>query len=312
MRTAGRFHREAVALAGQVGADWRDVILANISYDLAIATFGCSTVALPTAEGPVVARNMDWWPEDLLARASYLVRNVRGGRLLFANAGWPGAIGVVTGLSQNGFAVVLNAVVSSCGASRIGYPVLLHLRRVVEDAKSFEVALDWLSNQHLTTSGLFTLVGVNNEQRVVIERTPKQSAQRWAEADKPLFATNDYRLLFQPEERPEGEIYETTCHRYDALCRIFAEHRADRRVSDEELLFTLSDPNVIQGITAQHIIMRPRRARCGCSRHGGSSRRKRTKRRRPNGNIEGLALGCWLMWLKASDPSTTFCACFRS
>src|SRR5262249_3978036 len=79
LRTANRFHAEAVSLARQVDADWRDVMLANLSYDLVLATFGCSTVALPTPGGPVAARNMDWWPENLLAQASYLIRYSRNG-----------------------------------------------------------------------------------------------------------------------------------------------------------------------------------------------------------------------------------------
>src|SRR5947209_6535941 len=48
LRTGGRFHEEAVGVSAQVDADWREVVLANISYDLVLARFGCSTVALPT------------------------------------------------------------------------------------------------------------------------------------------------------------------------------------------------------------------------------------------------------------------------
>src|SRR5262249_23745210 len=99
LRTWNRFQAEAASLARLIGADWRHVVLANVSYDLVLASLGCSTVALPTPNGPVVARNMDWWPEDILAQSSYLVRCTRGGALEFVNAGWPGAIGVVTGLS---------------------------------------------------------------------------------------------------------------------------------------------------------------------------------------------------------------------
>jgi hypothetical protein len=258
LRTGGRFHREAVSLARQVEADWREVILANISYDLVLATFGCSTVVLPTPSGPVVARNMDWWPEDALARASYLFRYFKDGKLRYANAGWPGAIGVVTGLSGRGFAIVLNAVISSEGSSKTGYPVLLHLRRVLEDAEDFDAALKMLAQQHLASPALVTLVGSDNGQRVVIERTPTRHALRWANREEPLVATNDYRLLYKPVTRAGTEIYETTCGRYEALCRFFAGHLADQEVNDAALLYTLSDPTVIQTITAQHIIMRPR------------------------------------------------------
>jgi hypothetical protein len=50
----------------------------------------------------------------------------------------------------------------------------------------------------------------------------------------------------------------TTCARYDALQEFFDGHRPERDVDDAELLYRLSDPRVIQGITAQHIILRPR------------------------------------------------------
>jgi hypothetical protein len=253
LRTLNRFHGEIVSMARQVHADWRDVVLANISYDLLLATFGCSTVALATPRGPVVARNMDWWPEDILAQASYLVKSSRQGVMQYVNAGWPGASGVVTGLSSRGFGVVLNAVIGP-----EGYSVLLHLRRVLEDAADFDSALRLLSEQRLITSALITLVGSDNRQRVVIERTPTRAAQRWPQGDEPLIATNDYRLLFQPKTHSGPEIYQTTCSRYEALCAFFATQRPDREVEDAELLYVLSDPNVIQGITAQHIILRPR------------------------------------------------------
>jgi hypothetical protein len=251
-RTGDRFQAEAVALARRVGADWRDLMLANVSYDLAVARLGCSTVALPTPDGPVVARNMDWPPQDLLARASYLIRSARAGRPLFASAGWPGAIGIVTGLSARGFAVVLNAVMCAEGVGLAGYPVLLFLRCLLEDARDFDDALRMLSHQPLTAPGLFTLVGSRNEQRVVVERTPTRHALRWPQGDEPLFATNAYRLL------EDGDGGPTACPRYEALGRFFARHRPDKPVTDAELLYVLSDPAVVQDITAQHVVLRPR------------------------------------------------------
>lgn len=258
LRTANRFHAEAVGLAHHVGASWRDLVLANISYDLMLTFLGCSTVALPTPRGPVLARNMDWWPEDLLAQASYLVHYERGGVRLFSNAGWPGAIGVVSGMSARGFALVLNAALGPETPSKLGYPVLLHLRRVLEDAHDFDAALRLLTDQHLAVGGLITLVGSDNRQRVVIERTPKRHALRWPKGDEPLIATNDYRLLFKPATSEELEVCRTTCSRFDALQQFFANHRPDRDVEDAELLYILSDAGVIQGITAQHIVVRPR------------------------------------------------------
>ena len=153
---------------------------------------------------------MDWWPEDVLARASCVVRFERQGEMQFCTAGWPGAVGVVTGLSARGFAVALNAVMGPERFSRIGYPVLLHLRRVVEDARDFADALRMLARQRLIAPALFTLVGTANDERVVIERSPRRHALRWAEGDAPLVATNDYRTLFRPTTSSVNILYETT------------------------------------------------------------------------------------------------------
>jgi hypothetical protein len=257
IRTLNRFHSEFVALARLVNADWRDIVLANLSYDLVVASLGCSTVALATREGPVVARNMDWWPEDILARASWLIRTEDKGQLRFANAGWPGAVGVVTGLSGRGFALVLNAVTGRERRNLLGYPVLLHLRRVLDDARDFEDALGRLTRIRLTTPCLITLVGSRNEERVVVERSPTRFAVRRPEGNQPLVCTNDYRLLFRDAAVGDNELSRTACGRYNALCRFFAGGTVDRTVADDELLYALSDDNVMQGITAQHILMRP-------------------------------------------------------
>ncbi|MCR9199949.1 MAG: C45 family autoproteolytic acyltransferase/hydrolase [Planctomycetaceae bacterium] len=259
--TDGRFDAETRALADILTVPWQELTVANLAYDIAVSLFGCSTIALPTPSGPVVARNMDWPQQDILARSSCLIRYTEKGRLKFANAGWPGAVGAVTGLSGNGFCVTLNAVLSSEPPSTDGYPVLLQIRRVLEDADNFDAALKALSEQPLTTSALLTLVGTDNDQRVVIERSANRCALRWPEGDAPLITTNDYRELARPQTSDEVEIYETTCSRFDYLTSFFESHSPDTSPTNDHLLYALTEPSVIQSITAQHIIMHPASSR---------------------------------------------------
>lgn len=253
MRTEERFHDEALGLARHHGVDWRQIIVANVSYDLFLG-IGCSTAAIPAAEGPILARNMDWMPVELLARATYRMRCSRGGRHAFTHAGWPGSIGVVTGLSAHGFAVALNAVSSPEGVNLDGYPVLLFLRTVLEDARSFEDALARLTHQPLVMSALFTLIGTRNDQRVVIERSPTRHALRWGEEGVPLLATNHYRALYAVESSSLGE---EGCSRYERLCGLLHAAGRPQQLSDPELLAMLSDQGVMQPITAQQIVARP-------------------------------------------------------
>src|SRR5262245_11009738 len=259
LRTGNRFGREFKAAARLIDGDPRDIALANLSYDLVVGALGCSTVVLPTPDGPVIARNMDWWPEVPLAKASYVIRCVEGETWRFSSAGFPGAVGVVSGLSSRGFAVILNAVTTPDPVCKTGYPVLLHLRRVLEDATGFDDALAMLSKQRLTTPGLFTLVGTKNEQRVVSERAPTRHALRWGRPGEPLLTTNEYRLLDQRTGGDAWDLQRTSCGRYDRLWLLASRHPADSAPTDDELLCWLSDDEVRQEITAQHVLIRPAR-----------------------------------------------------
>jgi hypothetical protein len=256
--TAGRFDAEARAWARWLGQDWRAVLAANCQYDLLSAALGCSTVALPTASGPVVARNMDWLMTDTIGRCSYLLRFHSNGGPGFCNAAWPGGVGVVTGLSGRGFAVVLNQVGSLERLHPSGYPVLLHLRRVVEDAAGFDEALTLLAHTELAAPALVTLIGSENAQRVVIERSPRRHALRFPDGDGPLVTTNDYRALKEASCNAAEELALTADERYCALMGTFGGHTAERNPEDEELLEVLDREPMNFGMTAQQVVIRPR------------------------------------------------------
>lgn len=256
-RTEGRWRAESEALAGALGTEWQRVMLANASYDFMLSAFGCSTAAIDAPAGPVLFRNMDWWPEDLLARGSCVLDYQRGGVSRFEVAGWAAASGAVSGLSHRGFAVALNAVSSPEPVNLEGYPVLLHLRRVFEDATGFDDAVRMLTETPLVAGGLFTVVGTDVDQRVVIERSQTRAELRHARGTEPLIATNDYRAFEAAADAGGGELHASACSRFDALTAE-AENHLPSDPSDTRLLAALSHPDVRMGITAQHVIARPR------------------------------------------------------
>jgi len=239
LRRHPRHAGQIADVSRRLGCDPVDLTLANLSYDLALGQFGCSTVALATGEGPVVARNMDWLMPARIARASCVVPLPGGG----LSAGFLSAVGVVTGLSRAGFALVLNAVETG-RLNPEGYTVLLFLRRLIDEASSFEEAVDVASRTPLAMSALITLVGTRNEQRVCVERSPTEHRRRWARGDAPLLVTNNYRHLGPAD----------LCPRYACL-----ERNAPRLKgpSAEELLALLGHPNVRQDITAQEVLIWP-------------------------------------------------------
>lgn len=255
-RTMNRFQSETDAWAARLNIGWRELVLANVSYDLALAYWGCSTAALATPGGPRLVRNMDWMPEGPLARATCAMRYTHAGEPRFAAAGFPGAVGVVTGVSARGFALVLNAVGAPGGPDMTGWPVLLFLRRVVEEAEDFDEALGWLTKQRLAVGALITLAGRENAQRVVVERAPNDAALRWANGDEPLVTTNHYRALDMESGALAGGLDQTACGRWERLAELAGAWRG-REPEDKEVLCALQDWGVQQEITAQHVLMDP-------------------------------------------------------
>ena len=259
-RTKGRWRAEAEALADLLGTTWAEVLVANCAYDLALSGFACSTAALATPAGPALARNMDWSPAGPLARASLLVETryedgPGGAPLTVWNAGWPGGIGVVTGQSSRGFALALNAVSVAGAPDLLGCPVLLCLRRVLTVARDFADAVVRIRRERLVCGAIVTVVGRENSERVVVERTPRRSGVLWGEEGEPLIATNHFRVLDAEEgaEATDVGVIGNSQGRLNALM-----HAAPRgEVSDGGCLYALTEPEVVQGCTAQHVICRP-------------------------------------------------------
>src|SRR5690606_11162723 len=133
-----------------------------------------------------------------------------------------------------------------------------HLRRVLDDAENYEHAVEMLSYQRLAAPCIFAVVGTENDQRLIIERTKRDFAHRKAEYDKPLFTTNHFHILPKPVCDNPGSLFKTSFRRWEGLCQRLPERNAWESVEDDWLLNVLTDEQIIQDITAQHILMRPR------------------------------------------------------
>jgi hypothetical protein len=225
---------QAAEAARPLGASPRDVFLANVSYDI-----GCSTAALATPDGPVLARNLDWEPAGLLARAG---RVIRVGD--HTAAGFVGSVGLVTALSPRGVAVAINAAPGPSDPE--GYPVLLLLRKVLDESADFAAAVAALRAARPMTGAMVTVVGKLNSERAVVELCPgRQAAVRMTSEKLPLVTTNGYRILTMAPY----------CPRWSGLTdRVNALQAGP---SDADLLGALTDDRVTQDITAQHVVIRP-------------------------------------------------------
>jgi hypothetical protein len=259
---------EVCDLAELLDSEPEDILLANIAYDVTSCLMGCSTFAAPTPRGPLHARNLDWeFSGDLLRKhTTVFTFPSRHGDYLVVT--WPGLFGVLTGMAPGRFSVSVNYI--SDGRARIiaapalawravnGYmPVTWAVREALETKKTFAAAVKYLSEVPLLAPVLFTVVGTDNDERVVIAREPDGADLRWPD-DGVLAVTNH---LVDEDEDPDEEMDDSE-ERLAFLRDCLARRQPD---TAEAALRLLSNGALFQddgGYKTQHqVVMEPRAGR---------------------------------------------------
>jgi isopenicillin-N N-acyltransferase-like protein len=117
----------------------------------------------------------------------FLVREP--GRIPFASVGWPGFVGVVSGMNREGVAIVVHG--GRAGTPRNqGVPVVFSLRETLATAKTTEEAVKTLSSHEVMVSHI-TIVTDATGKTAVVERAPGVAAHvRWSTAA--LATTNHF------------------------------------------------------------------------------------------------------------------------
>jgi hypothetical protein len=244
------------ALARLVDLPVNDVALCNFYYDVLKVvldrTLGCTAFAIDTPDGILHARNLDWWTENAaLARYTSICKFGGGAAGPFTTIGWPGFIGALSGIAPGRFAVTLNAVLS-LEPPQIATPVVLLLRSVLEQARSFEAALALLTESPLPCDCLLLLTGTRSGELVVIERTSSRHAIRHAR-DGYVCVTNGYRQLTGGLGGTASELLATSCQRLERIEALIANERPR---NPRDCFRYLTDPEVQMQITVQQMVFR--------------------------------------------------------
>lgn len=240
---------EMKAIAEIVGAPEPEVILANLYYDAMSFMLGCTAFAVDTPDGPLHARNLDWWsPSGELSRETIVYTFTRGGEPRFQTVSWPGYVGALSGMAPGRFAVTLNAVLSDEGP-QLALPISSLIRDVLDSAESYDEAVRRLSETTVVSSSLLLVTGTEPGEMCIIERTPTRSAIRHPR-DGATVVTNDYRLLDSDQPHREvNELQTTSCGRFDRATELLATPPS----TSDAALEILSDDRVRMTITEQQM-----------------------------------------------------------
>lgn len=245
---------EIDAVAAIADLDPLEVLLANVYYDAFKHAMGCTAFARDTESGPIHARNLDWWSEgDVLGRTSVHLRFFEGGRIAFEGVGWPGFIGLLSGVARGRFAVTLNAALSD-DAAGVGRPIAFLLRDLLASAR-YEEAVHALASEPIACDALFLVTGVAAGQMCVVERTPSRAAIRRAE-DGLVVLTNDFRELRVdlPAASGSNDLLASACGRFE---RAMERAIHERPVDVGGCFAILGDPRVRMDMTIQRMVFQP-------------------------------------------------------
>ncbi|QNR24285.1 C45 family autoproteolytic acyltransferase/hydolase [Croceimicrobium hydrocarbonivorans] len=238
---------EFIASLTSFSAD--EVLMANLYYDVLKFYFGCTAFALESPMGTLHARNLDWHTEaNLLSKHSCIFNFQKGAKTLFKSVGWPGFIGVLSGLKPGAFSISLNAVLSN-DSPEFARPISFFLRDVLSQAESYLQAKELLEQTTIASDCLLLIAGTQKGEMQVIERSPKRFASRDAEENH-IVVTNDYKLL-ENTKQEGGQLQATSCSRYDRALELL---KSSKPSDAEDCLKILQDPAVQMNITVQQMV----------------------------------------------------------
>ncbi|MEE9382204.1 MAG: C45 family peptidase [Nannocystaceae bacterium] len=114
------------------------------------------------------------------------------GKYPFASVGWPGLVGVVTGINARGIVAAINPARTD-DPEESGVPWPLVLRQVLEEADTLDQAIQIIRHVPLRTAGIVLLGDGPARRAVVMEASPRADGSRRllrGEDDSVVWATN--------------------------------------------------------------------------------------------------------------------------
>lgn len=241
------YRAEVEGLAKGAGLASNEVMLAQCFLDLSAMT-ACSTVTLPPEASPDgvarFGRNLDFPALDVADRYSTLFLVHPDGRYAFASVGWPGLIGVLTGMNEHGLTVANMEVTRSPRLPK-AMPYTLLYRKVLEECRTTDEAVALLGRTPRQTSNNLMIMDAAGN-RAVAEISPEGVTVRRGLASKALVSTN--------HRRDQDQDAAGKCERYDALHDGAAAHFG--RIDPARLERMLADASQAD-FTLQSMVFEP-------------------------------------------------------
>ncbi|HEY5933740.1 MAG TPA: C45 family autoproteolytic acyltransferase/hydrolase [Kofleriaceae bacterium] len=180
------------AAASGVGLEYDDLVRGQVVVDV-----GEPSVRTPEADKHAIAASLTVIGKQLVAPNRLLIGRTFGlpglddggaaaipvvtlahpdGKIAWAGVGWPGNLGVVTGVNAHGIAVMVNpARTSDVRPTRTARPTMHLARAILEQAKTLDAAIKLVESTSTLGAAQFVIVDGTSGSWVVVERTPSKA-----------------------------------------------------------------------------------------------------------------------------------------
>lgn len=184
-----RYRDEMRGIADGADVRYADILLINCFDDLQYLAGCSSAVALPPA-GPVIhARNLDYGIPELARHKVVFDLETRGVKL--RTVGFPGYVGVLTGMSSRGLG--LSSHTSSAFHEAVGIPTGILYRQMLEEGTDLASMKALLEKGPRTIGNNLALSDANRREALALEFDAEHLAQREPSGGR-LFVTNHFQV----------------------------------------------------------------------------------------------------------------------
>ncbi|MFL5245904.1 MAG: C45 family autoproteolytic acyltransferase/hydrolase [Gemmataceae bacterium] len=240
--------KEMDAITKATGGDRDLLVVGNTMFDIK-KLFACSTLIVEpersATKGPLFGRNLDFPTCGFLHEYTAVEIYRPKGKHAFASVGFPGMLGVLSGINDAGLSLAVLEVYSTADDSvrfdPQGTPYAMCFRRLLEECTTVEEAEKALRAMKRTT--LLNLAVCDTKHGAVFELTPKHVQVRAAE--KAICAGTNH---FRTKELSTGKV----CWRYNILEKC----QEEKTIGLDDIAKKLDEVN--QGrLTLQTMIFEP-------------------------------------------------------
>ena len=247
------YKREIKAISSFTSFSENKILITNLYYDALKFVFGCTAFSVSNTKEKLHARNLDWWSENnMLAKHTKIFDFVKENMIVYSLVSWPGFVGALSGVKKGAFSITLNAVLSN-EAPQFAIPITFLIRDVLENASDFNEAVQILSETPIASDCLLMVIGCEENESVVIERTPTKFSIRQPEDDV-LIVTNEY-LSLSENKITNDTLQITASGRYNRVKKLLDIKNLEQT---EDYFEVLSDKEVKMDMTVQQMVFNPK------------------------------------------------------